>query len=81
MIIAAFLRQFAPDFCWMTIQDLFLMAEQHDEMMDINSFSATVCRLHSLGVFVSRPWPHAIRDSNSTMGKRPRQYLRVKKPC
>jgi hypothetical protein len=38
------MRDLAPDFCWMTMKDLFLMAEQIDENVDWFSFKVKLCR-------------------------------------
>ncbi len=70
-----FFRYVAPDFCWLTAKELFLMAEQIDEDIDENCFMVTLCNEARKGLFLARPWPHPTADGGG--GRPPRQYLRV----
>ena len=78
MNISAFIREFAPDFCWMTQKDLLLMAEQVDEDVNERSFPVVINRLVKRGELIARPWPH---PTGCGSGRPPLQYLRVKPPC
>jgi len=73
-MIAGFLRTLAPDFCWMTAHELYLMIEQVDEDADYRSVQVMISRLLKMGDLKSRKWPH---PTGVGSGRQPLQYLRV----
>lgn len=46
--VRQFLRTLAPDFCWMTSFDLFIMYEQINEEATEDVFKTTLCQLKDL---------------------------------
>lgn len=65
-----FLREYAPDFCWVSAFDLVLMAEQINEDVSEMSIRRTVSLLHLKGEFKIRS------ISDGTRGRK-YQYLKV----
>jgi len=73
-----FLRTYAPDFCWCSAHDLFIMMEQIPELEDVteDTFKVTLSRLKIQGVFITKPnYYRPEYNSRSRIGD---LYLRVK---
>jgi hypothetical protein len=68
---------YAPDFCWCTAMDLFLMIEYLFEDVDFNSFKTTLSRLLANGYFIRREWPDNTPSPTGRQGKPPGLYLRI----
>lgn len=78
--MTSFLRCYAPDFCWMTAWDLFLMYEQIDEDANWDAFKIELSRCKKRGYFICRPTtykPYQVRQPGQGKG-RTSMYLRVK---
>jgi len=69
--VIKFIREFAPDFCWVTSFDLYLMAEIEFPDLDQNSFEVSLSGLVKSGLFHVKPYNH---------GSRKLLYLRVSDP-
>ena len=72
-----FLKIYAPDFCWCTWFDLYLMAEQLDEDIDPFVFKVSLRMLLLKGWFIVKEDP-SVPPSTSQGGKRRKLYLRIK---
>lgn len=70
-----FLRTVAPNFCWVTAYDLFLMYEQINEDCPQHSFKSQLCQLTKQGVFITKPFKKM--HSNETIQGKKYLYLRV----
>jgi len=69
------LRRFAPDFCWMTAHDLYLMLEQINEDIDYTTLCVTICRMEKAGELIAKPWSSSTNPR--ARGPAPRLYRRV----
>ena len=76
MGIREFLKTLAPDYCWVTAEDLYLMYEQINEDICPNSFKVSLCNMVKKGYFKMKPWPMGY--AHHTNSRRPMLYLRVK---
>lgn len=74
--LGSFLTEYAPDFCWCTVHDLFLIAEQKFEDVEYYSFKVTLSELKKKGIF-----KHKADNSKYTRqtdgGTRNGLYLRI----
>ena len=52
--VTAFLKKYAPDFCWCSAHDLFIMMEQVPELEDVTegSFKVMLINLKKNGYFI-----------------------------
>lgn len=66
-----FLRECAPDFCWVSYRDLLLMAEQVFENVNENSLKQMLNRMAKRGEFFSRPSPLVARGRAKLYLRRP----------
>jgi hypothetical protein len=55
MTIKRLILTIMPDFCWMTWQDVFLMAEQVDPELNESSFRTIFFELAKEGIFLTKP--------------------------
>lgn len=75
MKIQKFLLEYAPDFCWVTDFDLFLMAEQIDEDVCWFSFKQVLWQLKRKGYFKTR----TAQGPHHKSGPKGLEYLRISK--
>jgi len=68
-----FILNIAPDFCWCTAKDLFLMCEQLYEDVSEEAFTVTLCSLRHH--FETKPWPGYVQR-DSERGRPGGLYLR-----
>ena len=73
--IGKFLKNYAPDFCWCTGHDLFLLAEQEFEDIEYHSFVVTLSKLKKKGVFEYKP-DNSKLERRTDRGTRGGLYLR-----
>ena len=83
--IRQFLLKNAPDFCWMTAHDLYLMVEQAHEDADYRTVRVVLCALKKSGDFRARiagrsffPW-RSNGNYKQSRGMPRFVYLRVHK--
>lgn len=76
--IRKFLRTLAPDFCWLSAYDLFIMMEQIPELEDVTEecFKITLHQLKQQGLFITKKGKH--REPHAERGSPGFLYLRVK---
>lgn len=60
-----FFRLYAPDFCWCTKMELYLMAEQLWEEVDFEIFTVVLSQRKRDGLFITKPY-----DRNSHHGRK-----------
>lgn len=75
-----FFHYYAPDFCWVTAWDLYLMYEQIDEDANWYSFHKELHRYTGLGLFERKPssyLPYQLGHDRPWTG-RTSMYLRKK---
>ncbi len=73
--IKNFLRTLAPDFCWCSVKDLYLMYELIDEDIDLSSFSGVVSQSIKEGILIKRVTYVPIAKNNERRKKM--EVLRV----
>lgn len=69
-----FLEDLAPDFCWCSGKDLFLMMECLHEDVPEDSFKVTLHKMMREGIFITKPNPY----HESQRGLTGRLYLKIK---
>jgi len=76
--LRAFLKQYAPDFCWCSVYDLLLMIEQEPLYEDVTHECLTVIvyQLKKEGLFITKKTIH--RPKNQSRGLIGELYLRVR---
>lgn len=81
-MLTLFLKAYAPDYCWCSAQDLYLMYEtytldnDHPHSPSFDNFNVTLSKLKSEGYFQTKPSPY---QTNNSRGKQYSDlYLRIK---